>query len=150
VDRDIFSATKVGEMKPTGIVTGITFDLGLEPVLLNVDPENVPDNHPLDVAGDTLLYEEERGYLPFVLNFWKDTLPNTPLTALRMTEIIKISLPFEKPVEIRKGFNLALTLQNNFSVWFRDVDISTDSPETVLAKVRKNLPEAFSVLTFIN
>ncbi|HFA49057.1 MAG TPA: hypothetical protein ENJ95_08575 [Bacteroidetes bacterium] len=146
LDRDIFAARKVGTIITEGNFTKIKLTLGLEEFLLQNDlPTNIPPRHPLNISEDSLIFEAGTGYIPNLLIFRPDTLPETDSLIFHFLEPTEITLPLESPFYVEKGFDVKLTLKVNYEEWFRFVDFENDSPQAMMEQIGHNLPNVFAV-----
>ncbi|MCB9339257.1 MAG: hypothetical protein H6577_14085 [Lewinellaceae bacterium] len=145
LDRDIFSANVIGTTVTEGTFDKVKFTLGLPEALLQLDTASIPAGHPLYYRTDTLIYEEGIGYIPFLLSFKTDTSSLVEPTAVQFFQPTDILLPLEKPLLIKRGFNIKVRLRINYIAWFEGVDFSSDPVETIRQKMAANLPNAFSV-----
>ncbi len=145
IDRDIFQPSVLGKFLAQGLFHQLRFTLGLNEPLLQTDPESVPKTHPLSIAGDSLIYEAETGYIPYTLIFKTDTLPESQPLVFRFFEPREIALDLPQPFELERGFNVKLTLKINYLAWFEGIDLQNDSYQTIQQKLEDNLTKAFTV-----
>lgn len=146
LDRDIFATRTVGTILTSGTFKGVKFKIGLDEPLLETNPGSVPSGHPLSIEDDVLNYDTLEGkYIPNLLIYRQDTVSADSL----FVEIIEpdtLTLFFDAPVELDRGFSLSLVLKVDYMAWFDGVDVSKNPLGIdVSTAIRQNLRNAFSV-----
>jgi hypothetical protein len=144
-DREIFAAANLGTVRTDGQFTGVKFLLGLSPTVQQAWVDTLTAGHPLAAENDSLSYLDGVGYLPVHLSIRPDTLPGTLPIDFVFTEGKQISLDFEQPTSIDRGFNIKLTLRMNYMTLFRDIDFKNDSEAVMREKIDSQLSNAISV-----
>ena len=146
LDRDLPQARILGVFRENGQFDGLRFQIGLPPAIRSADPASAPASHPLRVQADSLLWEDGTGYLAGKIVFFRDTLPGTDSTVVRLLEPVEVVLPLAEPVFLDEGFDVAVTLQIDYLRCFEGIDLETADPEAIAAALVNNLPNAFSIV----
>lgn len=148
LDRDIFQSRNIGTILQEGVITDVVFSLGLPESLLDHTFSGIPSSHPLSTS-DTLSFVENEGYVPILLTIRRDTLADTEPETMRFYQSIPISLHLEQPFVLDRGFHSKITIQVEYSRWFKEVDFENDSQQTMKEKIEENLSNVFSVTQIV-
>ncbi|MEY3052957.1 MAG: hypothetical protein RLY31_2742 [Bacteroidota bacterium] len=143
-DRDIFQPAAAGTWVGSGLFGALRLTLGLPDSLQGLAPDDWPAGHLL--REDTLLYEEEDGYLALRMLLLRDTFPDTPVTDVRLAGPRTVDLPFDVPVRIDNGFDVGAILRIRYDRLLEGIDFAADTDDLVGQKMDANLTKAFSVV----
>ena len=146
LDRDIFATRSVGNIFTSGTFKGVKFTIGLDENLLNIDPMSVPSGHPLSIEEDVLNYDTLMGtYLPNLLIYRQDTVSADSIF-VKINEPDTLTLFFDAPFELDRGFDAILVLRLDYMKWFDGVNVDEDPLlKDISTAIRQNLRNAFSV-----
>lgn len=146
LDRDIVqTATPLGEILAVGSFSKIRFTLGLPPPLPDLNVDSIPSGHALNVGADTIIFDENLGYLPVYLAFTPDTLPDTAPLVFHFLQTKDISLDLPATFNVERGFDIRLSLLVDYMKLFENLDLKNGDPATWQAAIDGQLAKCFSV-----
>ena len=141
----------IGTLKESGTLQEIRFAVGVEGLANIADPGSFPNGHPLSLLDSSLYFNQDSGYVFQYIELFRDTT-----AADTIPEVLRIGTPeylreVRLPVDFKKdsGFHLLLTLQVDYSFWFRDINARQDSPEQLTDKIVANMAQSFSLVAAV-
>ncbi|MCB0661501.1 MAG: hypothetical protein KDC24_02080 [Saprospiraceae bacterium] len=138
------SDKSIGEIRTFGSFEGIQFRVGLKDESREYVPSSLPNGHPLNFQADSLNWTEEDGYAYQYWEFYRDTA-DIDSTVIRITAPYSDFIQLYQGFEIRKGFNIKLTLRINYLELWRDIDPKNMTVEEIRDRLVSNLQNAFSL-----
>lgn len=152
IDPGNFGSTRIGTIKFSGSVRGLTLRVGVPDLIQQTRPELYPADHPLAPASPAM-YQSARGrYAICRLAYFPDTLRQTSTQqVINITEAdpsFEVYLPLE--TTIPAGVNVEVTLEIDYGAWFRSVNVQEDDPQTISRAIVGSIAESIRVysLTF--
>lgn len=148
VDPAVFGVKEIGKIITSGRFDRLRFNIGLDETanraVINAFPEEQQD-HPL--AEEEMYWDFDRGYIFNRIELVRDTVAGTPPTVLEIgtdQNLTTVELPID--FEALEGFNVSVTLRVDYNIWFRDINVKTDSESTLIQKIVANLADSFSLV----
>lgn len=148
VDRDIFTSRNIENFIALDTYNKIQFDIGLTPDIRKVDPESVPQGHPLNIDNDSLLFHSSE-YLSGLVIFRRDTFSTTDSTFIRLTETVPFSQNFLSPITFLEGLDVNVVIRVDYNKWFENINLIDDSEAKIESQILENLPNAFEIVEIL-
>ncbi|HMQ50274.1 MAG TPA: hypothetical protein PKA00_22785 [Saprospiraceae bacterium] len=141
----------IGTSTNSGNIQSLSFTLGLDDPANQIIPDSLPASHPLSLRDSSMYLGIDSGYVFQRIELFRDTT-----AADTIPEVLLIGTPgYQQHYAVDvvaakdRGFHLLLTLQVDYRVWFRGINVKTDSKAALIEKIVGNLPEAFSVVSIV-
>lgn len=137
-----YSTVTLGTIAGSGTATQLLLDIGLRAPATQVDVTTVAAGHPL--ANQLPSLHNGSTYVQQDWTVLPDTADVLSLRELRYTgEAISLHWPIE--VVLRRGYDVQLTLQIDYSTWWQGVDFTAPEAD-IWQQLTANLPQAISVV----
>jgi hypothetical protein len=135
----------IGTLRATGAFTTLRFTVGIVPPVASVDPESLPNNHPLRPAASGMEWSESAGY-EFQRAVFLPGLTDTTRVAVQVQAPVytrTIDLPID--INVPEGFNLEFDIQIDYFRWLSDISPATQTPAALLENLVANTAASFSI-----
>lgn len=140
------STATVGSIRANGeFVDSITFELGVAQLLNSIDPNSVPNTHPLSETTNDLYFDSDSGYIFQRLVIIPDTAVTDTLTLeIGGDDLLQsLTLPLEQRAVA--GFDLSIPINVDYKCWFTGINFAADTEEIIKEKIVSNIAKSFSV-----
>lgn len=139
----------IGTSTNSGHIQLLAFTLGLDDPANQIIPDSLPSSHPLSLRDSSLYFSSDSGYVFQRIELFRDTTAadTIPEVLLIGTDGYQQHYNFDVVAAKDRGFHLLLTIQVDYQVCFRGINVKTDSKATLIEKIVANLPQAFSVVS---
>lgn len=142
---DEFGLQALGEIRPAGTLTGLRLRVGLPEEWGRVAPGDYPAGHPLRVGQAEPTYDTLAGYSSLAAAF--RVPPGAPdSTVVRFLGDSPVSLPLDVPLELRRGFDLVITLRLNYHRLFADLNLAQATNGTLTGALIDRLPNSIELV----
>jgi hypothetical protein len=142
--RSSLSEKNIGAIRTEGFFEGIQFRIGLPDESRDYVPSTLPNGHPLNFQADSLNWTEEDKYAYQYWEFYRDTA-DIDSTVMRITAPYSEFIQLYNAFEIRKGFDIRITLRIDYLELWRGVDPKNMSTDEIRDILVSNLASAFSL-----
>jgi len=127
-------------------IDSISFQIGLDPVLADIDTSSMPASHPLTNSIDDLYDAPGTGFQSIRFEVVTDTFSMNPDTLVYLSGV-NVTRPVQLEVnqEVSRGFDFSVSIQIDYQKWLEGINFATD-PETLIEeKLLENASGAFSI-----
>ena len=142
--RNVVSDRNIGEIRTEGSFEGIQFRVGLKDESREYVPSSLPNGHPLNIQSDSLNWTEDEGYAYQYWEFFRDT-SDIDSTVIRITAPYSDFIQLYEGFEIRRGYDIRISLRIDYLELWRDIDPKNMSVEEIRDLLVSNLRNAFSL-----
>ncbi len=128
----------VGTLGTLGNYSQLQFRVGLLPNIAATDASRMPSDSPLSIQADSMYLKTNQQYICLQVNFQSKTRKYN-LNWLNNEKEITIT----KTYVFKNGFDATIPMTINYKPLFNDINLTTDTENTILAKCVMNLDKIF-------
>ena len=145
INRRTPTTTSIGTLRSQGSFTGLQFKVGVPVEANQSEPSSFPSNHPLAYGDSTMYFSRDSGYVFYRVQLFRDTSAVMPVLLKSGTNTHLRQIVVNFPFELKVGFNTILTLRVNYRNWFEQIELKTDTPSDMIAKITAGLVQSFEL-----
>ncbi|NJL75196.1 MAG: hypothetical protein HC892_09335 [Saprospiraceae bacterium] len=147
INRRTPTTTSIGTLRAKGNFTGLQFKLGIPAEINQSEPSSFPSNHPLAYRDSTMYFSRDSGYVFYRIQLFRDTSAVMPVLLKTGTNAQLRQIIVNFPFELKVGFNTILTLRVDYGEWFKQIELETDTPNDMIAKIVEGLVQSFELIS---
>lgn len=148
IDAGNFRTAMLGTFSRAGTYHKVRFTLGVENPANQADPGELPEDHPLTTP--EMYWSLDSGYVFNRIELYTDTTAADTIPTIveigGLGNSREVELDFDQTFQLDNGFNLSLTLQVDYAVWFRDINVVEDDATEMAGKIVNQVAESFSLI----
>ena len=141
----------IGTLTQSGNIQEVRFAVGVEGLANLADPNSFPSTHPLALQDSSLYFSQDSGYVFEYIELFRDTTAadTIPVVLQIGTSSFLQEVRLPEDFDKNQGFHILLSLQVDYSYWFRDINAREDSPEQLIEKIVGGLAQSFSIVAIV-
>ncbi|MBX2926773.1 MAG: hypothetical protein KF852_02960 [Saprospiraceae bacterium] len=135
----------IGTLRATGAFTALKFTVGIVPPVASVEPESLPNNHPLRPTASGMAWSEGAGYEFHRAVFLPGLTDTARVTVNVQAPVYTRTIDLPININVPEGFNLEFDIQIDYLRWLSDISPATQPPAALLENLVANTAASFSI-----
>ncbi len=136
---------EIGDIAGYGDFVGVRFNVGLDSTANAVEPELMPEGHPLGIQQDTMYVDSEEGYAFSKIDIAVAVADTTTQTYNITGNDNLATVSLTNTFSFLKTFGTEVQLNVDYLQLFDTVDFLNDDENIIIQKIVNNTPAAFSI-----